>query len=131
MNNIQGFDQRNNDAGTVGILAGIVAGAGTFLLGIREWWGWGWGPGNWSRADIFHAYWLAFFGYLFPSYKSDLGTWFSLEAWLRSRHQYDAFVASFWIPFIVSGIVGFVVGLLVSQAINRQGKNYRRGSRIV
>ena len=131
MSHFQGFDDRKNGAGILGLLAGLLAGAGTVLLEVREWWAWGWGPGNWSRSDILHSYWLAFFGHLNPSYKGDLGTWGSFEGYLRSHHQYDAFVASFWVPFLVGSVVGILTGLWVFRLVNKKGGTYIRGSRIV
>lgn len=130
MAEFRGFDNQNNGAGTAGILAGFVVGTGTFLLVVREWWEWGWGPGHWSRSDIFHTYWLAFWGHLNPSYRGDLGTWGSFEAWLRAHHQYDSFVASFWVPFLAGSMVGILTAWLVVRAFNRQRKSYLRGSRI-
>ena len=133
MNDFQGFDDRNNGAGITGALAGILAGTGTFLLGVREWWTWGWGPWDWSgsagKSDTIHSYWLAFFGHLKPAYKGDLGTWGSFESWLRNRHQYDAFVASFWVPFLVGSMLGLLVGFWVFRSMNRKGAAYLRGGR--
>jgi len=130
MNQFRGFDDQKNGAGLLGVLAGILTGSGMLLISIREWWAWGWGPGNWSRPDILHAYWLAFFGHLNPSYKGDLGTWPAFESWLRIHHRYDAFVASFWVPLLVSICVGFLVGLLVSRATNKKYPPFVRGARI-
>ncbi len=129
MNNFQGFDNRNNDAGIAGWLAGCLSGIGTFLLGVREWWAWGWGPGHWSRSDIFHAYWLAFVGHLYSPYEGDLGTWGSFEAYLRSHHQYDSFVASFWIPFLAGSTLGILVGWLVVRALSKKDAAYLRGGK--
>lgn len=131
MNDFRGFDDRKNGAGLMGSLAGILTGTGSILISIREWWAWGWGPGNWSRSDILHAYWLAFFGHLNPSYEGDLKmTWPAFGLWLQSHRQYDAFVASFWIPFIVSGILGFLVGMLVFRSIDKKSDTYIRGGRV-
>lgn len=131
MNNFQGFDDRNNGAGIAGFLAGISSGIGTFLLGVREWWAWGWGPGNWSRSDILHAYWLAFWSHLHPPYKGDLGTWGSFEAYLRAHRQYDAFVASFWVPFLAGSGVGLLVAWFVVRIANRKNRAaFIRGSRV-
>ena len=41
MSHFQGFDDRKNGAGILGLLAGLLAGAGTVLLEVREWWAWG------------------------------------------------------------------------------------------
>ncbi len=129
MNNFQGFDNRSNGAGVAGWLAGSLAGTGTFLLGIREWWAWGWVPGHWSRSGILHAYWLAFWGHLKPDYEGDLGTWGSFEAGLRAQHLYDAFVASFWVPFLIGAMVGILAGWLAVRAVNRNGAAYLRGGK--
>lgn len=130
MNQFSGFDEQNNGSGIFGILAGMAAGTGLFLLGAREWWAWGWGPGNWSRSEILHAYWLAFWGSLNPSYEGDLGTWSSLRRGLLSHHEYDAFVASFWGPFLLGSIVGLLTGFLVVKALGKKDPAYIRGSRI-
>ena len=129
MNHFQGFDDRKNGAGILGLLAGVLVGVGTVLLEVREWWAWGWGPGDWSRADILHAYWLAFFGHLNPSYEGDLGTWGAFEAYLRSHHQYDAFVASFWVPFLVGTMVGLLVGFWIFKSMNKKPPAFIRGGR--
>ena len=133
MNDFQGFDNRNNGAGIAGLLVGITTGAGTFLLGVREWWVWGWGPWSWSypqgKSATIHAYWLALVGHVNPSYKGDLGTWGSFEAGLRGSHQYDAFVASFWVPFLIGASIGLLAAWLVVRASNRKGAAYLRGGR--
>ncbi|MGL3709472.1 hypothetical protein ACSYAY_01210 [Leptospirillum ferriphilum] len=129
MNNFQSFDDRDNGAMLTGVLAGCLSGSGAFLVVIKEWWAWGWGPGGWSWSDIAHAYWLAFAGHLFPSYKGDLGTWNAFREWLRLRHQYDAFTASFWVPFLIGLSVGLAVGWIVVRAVNRKGASYIRGAK--
>ncbi len=131
MSHFQGFDNQNNEAKTAGLLTGIVLGSVTFLLGVREWWSWGWGPGNWSRSDILHAYWLAFWGNLNPSYVGDLGSWGNLKSWLLDHHAFDSFVASFWVPVIVGATIGILTAWFVIRAINKQKKGYIRGSRII
>ena len=130
MNNFQSFDDRNNGAGIAGSLVGSLAGAGIFLLVLREWWAWGWGPGHWNRSAILHAYWLAFWGNLNPAYEGDYGTWGALKLRLLSHHVFDSFVASFWIPFLMGTSVGILTSWLVVRAINRKGPAYVRGSRI-
>lgn len=131
MNNFQGFDNQNNGAGVGGVLAGLLAGCGTWIGLEILWWRLGWGPGHWSRSDIFHAYWLAFWSHLYPSYKGDLGTWASFEAWLRAQHQYDAFVASFWFPFIAGSLAGLVTAWFVVRIANRKNTAaFIRGSRV-
>ncbi|MHB8544824.1 MAG: hypothetical protein ACYC9S_12620 [Leptospirales bacterium] len=134
MNHFQGFDDQNKGSGIVGILVGSLAGIGAFVGSEWAWWRMGWGPWIWSgpagRSETIHAFWLAFFGHLNPSYSGDLGTWVSFASWLKSRHEYDAFVASFWIPFLIGAIVGLLSGLLVSGTINKKGAAYVRGSRI-
>ncbi|AKS22740.1 MAG: Hypothetical protein C75L2_00030088 [Leptospirillum sp. Group II 'C75'] len=138
MNNIQGFDQQNNDAGTAGILAGIVIGIGSYLGLETLWWKAGFGPWNWSTSDLksatIHAYFLCLIHRFFPNHVSDLNggqTWFEFRNWLISNHLNDAFFASFWIPLTVGILAGILTAWFVTRAINRQGKNYRRGSRIV
>lgn len=130
MNDFQGFDNRNNGAGIAGTLAGVLSGLGTFIGLESLWWRMGWGPGNWNRSDIFHSYWLAFIGHVNPSYKGDLGTWISFENWLRARHQYDAFMAAFWVPFLVGTMIGLVTAWFVVRTVNKSGASYVRGSRI-
>jgi hypothetical protein len=130
MNNFQGFDNQNNGAGVGGVLAGLLAGCGTWIGLEILWWRLGWGPGHWSRSDIFHAYWLAFWSHLYPPYKGDLGTWGSFETWLRAQHQYDAFVASFWAPFLVGTTIGILVAAAVVRAINKKGAAVLRGGRL-
>lgn len=129
MNNFHGFDDQKNGAGILALLAGLASGTGAFLLVVREWWAWGWGPGNWSRADILHSYWLAFFGHSNPSYKGDLGTWLEFETLLRRHHQYDAFVASFWVPFLVGTMVGLLVGFWIFKSMNKKPPAFIRGGR--
>lgn len=133
MAEFQGFDNQNNGAGTAGLLSGIVLGIGTFLFGIREWWKWGWGAWSWAdpegKSDTIHAYWLAFWGHLIPTYKGDFGTWWLFSTWLHNHHKYDSFVASFWVPFIIGSSVGILTAWFVVRASNRQRKNFLRGSR--
>lgn len=130
MNNFQGFDAKDDGALLAAVLMGCLTGGGVFLLVLSEWWAWGWGPGLWSRSDIARAYWLSFVGHLFPSYKGDMGTWSALREWLHSHHQYDAFVASFWIPFMIGLSVGSLTAWLVVRAVNRRVPAYIRGARI-
>ena len=130
MSYFRGFDEQENGAGILGALAGLLSGGAVFLLAEREWWAWGWGPGNWSRSVILHAWWLAFMGHVNPSYMGDLGSWPHLSAWLRSHHQYDAFVASFWVPFLIGTSVGILAAWFLVRAVNRRGPAYVRGSRI-
>lgn len=137
MNNFQGFDNQNNGAKITGTLAGTLTGIGTFIGFENVWWRLGWGPWAWSvpsgSSATLHAYWLAIAGHIYPTYKGDFKnhpTWFSFESWLRNVHQYDAFMASFWIPLIVSIIAGILVGVRVVRAINRKDAAYVRGGQI-
>ncbi|MHB1758338.1 MAG: hypothetical protein ACYCT9_12680 [Leptospirillum sp.] len=133
MSNFRGFDDQKNGSGIVGVLAGSLSGIGAYLGAEWGWWRLGWGPWEWAvpagRSDTIHAYWLAIWGHVNPSYAGDFGTWFSFESWLRGRHLYDAFVASFWVPLIVSVIAGILVGVLVSGAINKKDTPFIRGGR--
>lgn len=140
MAEFQGVDNRNNDAGLAGLLVGIVSGTGTFIGLENVWWRMGWGPWNWSgpygKSATIHAYFLYFLYSIhrfFPNHVSDLNngqTWFEFSNWLISNHLNDSFFASFWIPLAVGILVGLVSAWLVVRAINRQRKNYLRGSRI-
>jgi hypothetical protein len=126
----QGFDEKGNNAGLMGALTGAVAGTVSVLFGIREWWAWGWGPEDWNRSTILHAYWLAFVGHLVPTYRSDFGAWEDFRNWLLLHHEYDAFVASFWVPMLVGTMVGLLAAVSVVRAMNRKsGGKYIRGSR--
>ena len=133
MNNFQGFDDQKNEAGIVGLLAGSLSGIGTYIGSEWAWWSMGLGPWAWSgpsgRSATVHAYWLVIVGHLKASYEGDWGTWFSFESLLRNRHQYDAFVASFWIPLIVSVTFGILIGVRVAGAMNRKGASYLRGGK--
>ena len=133
MNNFQGFDDQKNGSEIVASLAGSLAGIGAYLGAEWAWWHLGWGPWNWSvsagRSDTIHAYWLAFFGHLNPSYKGDFGTWLEFEIWLRSRHMYDAFVASFWVPLTVSVITGILIGFWIFRSMNKKEAPFIRGGR--
>ena len=137
MANIQGSDNRNNDAGLAGLLVGIVSGTGTFIGLENVWWRMGWGPWNWlnpgGKSATIHAYFLYAIHHFFPNHVSDLNngqTWFEFRNWLISNHLNDAFFASFWVPLVLGILVGLATAWLVLRASNRQRKNFLRGSRI-
>ena len=131
------FGNRNSNAGMVGFLTGILAGAGTYLGSEWAWWKAGFGPWNWlnpgGKSATIHAYFLYSIHCFFPDHVSDLNhgqTWFEFRDWLISNHINDSFFASFWIPLSLGILAGLVTAWFVVRAFNRQRKNYLRGSRI-
>ena len=138
MAHFQGFDDRNNGAGQTGSLIGIVTGIGSYLGLETLWWTAGFGPWSWSNPDLKSATIHAFFLYLihpiFPNHIGDINhgqTWFEFHDWLVRGGANDSFFAAFWVPLTLAILIGILTAWLVVRAINRQGKNYRRGSRIV
>ena len=131
------FGNRNSNAGMVGFLTGILAGAGTYLGSEWAWWKGGFGPWTWNSPDgkpgTIHAYFLYLIHSVFPNHVSDLNggqTWGEFRYWLISHHLNDSFFASFWVPLTLSFLTGLVTAWFVVRTINRQRKSYLRGSRI-
>jgi|ACXJ01.1.fsa_nt_gi hypothetical protein len=141
MGEFRGFDNQNNDAGMAGLLAGLLAGVGTYLGSEWAWWKAGFGPWTWDRPegkpDTIHSYFLYAVHPIFPAHVSDLSdrrlgsaTWSEFRNRLIYNHINDSFFSSFWVPLTLGILAGLATAWIVVRAINRQRKSYLRGSRI-